>query len=77
MKKEKEVEEMTDEEMIEAWKNAIPEPGGPQDWVWVERNGMRVRPAKGRLCDLVLPPRPRLTDEEIDELLRPDREDKR
>jgi len=39
---------------IEKW--TTPEPGGPQDWVWVERNGMRVCPAKGNWSDLVLPP---------------------
>jgi hypothetical protein len=67
--------EIDGHEDVFEWK--IVEPW-PADWVWVERNGMRVRPAKGRLCDLVLPPdRPRLTDEEIDELLRPDREDER
>jgi hypothetical protein len=50
----------------------------PVHWEWVERNGMWVRPAKGNWNDLDLPPdRPRLTEEEIDDLLRPDREDQR
>jgi hypothetical protein len=61
---------------VEQWMQL--EPGGPQDWEWVVENGMRIRPAKGRFCDLVLPPdRPTLSEEELDELLRWDREDGR
>ena len=56
------------ENEIEKW--TTPEPGGPQDWEWVERNGARIKPAKGRLCDVVRPPDlPKMSEEEFQELM--------
>ena len=61
---------------MEQWMQL--EPGGPQDWEWVEQHGATVKPAKGRFCDLVLPPdRPKLSQEQLDELLGWLRDDKR
>ena len=70
MKKKEKVEDP-----IERWTKL--EPGGPQDWVWVERNGMRVRPATKKWSDFPFLSEPLLTDAEIGELLEPDREDER
>jgi hypothetical protein len=54
------------------------EPGGPQDWNWVEKNGMRYRPATKNWDDVVRPPDlPKMTEEEFEELMRWDRDDER
>ena len=49
----------------------------PPDGVWIERNGMQVRPATKSWKDFPWLDQPILSIEEIDELLRPDREDER
>ena len=69
-KKEKAVTDETFEwKIVEPW---------PEHWVWIERNGMRIKPASGRLGDLVRPPNlPKLTEEEVNEILAPDRDDER
>ncbi|HEV2719658.1 MAG TPA: hypothetical protein VG323_06540 [Thermoanaerobaculia bacterium] len=51
--------------------------GDPRDWVWVERNGMSVRPATKSWKDFPWLEQPILSIAEIDEILRPDREDER
>jgi hypothetical protein len=57
-------------------KLMTPEPGGPQDWVWVERNGMRVRPATKTWRDFPWLEEAILTDEEIEALYEEGRDDR-
>ena len=62
-KKEKQIEDE-----IDLWTKL--EPGGPQDWEWVEENGAMVKRAKGRLCDVVSPPDlPKKSEEELQDLM--------
>jgi len=63
-------------EALDQWAVPEPEPGGPQDWEWVERNGMRVRPATKTWNDFPWLDEPILTEEEIDELYEAGRDDR-
>ena len=65
------------EKTLDDWANPVRYDGDPRDWVWVEENGIRVRPATKTWTDFPRLKEPLLTNEEIDELLKPDREDER
>ena len=64
--------EITNE--VEMWPT--PEPGGPQDWLWVEENGIQVRPATKTWKDFPFLEKPILNDEEIEALYNEGRDDR-